>query len=743
VGRLSTQQVSHARWDRGAAGGDQPGWWARWLDRPQRSQLFRGDIEGLRAVAILLVLLWHAGVPLISGGYVGVDVFFVISGFLITGRLMRDVVKTGRVSLLGFYAARVERLLPAATLTLYTVLLLMYVSMPDVRWQDTTSDVIASAFYVVNWTLAGRSVDYLGAERAPSAVQHFWSLAVEEQFYLIWPLLLLIAVLIIKRRREHALSRLRRTLLRSLAVIGGVSLIWSIIMTFTDPGPAYFVTTTRMWELALGAAVAVAVPILPRLSRVDARYLAWAGIVAIALAATLFSSSTPFPGFAAALPTLGAAAVIAAGSLAVPDRSVTADPLTPPPGGIRSWSIGPTHWLDTRPMRAIGGLSYSLYLWHWPLLVIFAANFGPLPWPAGLAVTALSVIPAYAAYRIIETPIRRWHLLTRPPTNAIVAIGICALVAATAGLLTLIPQQRGRPPVLDAMHLPDIGAVVLAESPRGDAKGVPVDKADFTPSAAGARTDLPPIDKDKCFADANQVELKYCQYGPDKAAVTAVLLGDSHAAQWSSALKPIAETLGWRLRVYTKSACPYLRTDITVAGEKRLYEECSQWNDRIHAMLTADRPTLVFVTSSDFDVLKDGRAQTGEAGRGARIEAQHATWAELSQQRLTTIVIRDNPHAPFDIPECVSRNTDHLLKCAFPRDAAISGIGADQAAATVGLDGVHLIDLTDAICPDDQCPAVIGGVLIYRDSHHVTGTYVVSLTPRMFKAIRSIVPASP
>lgn len=310
---------------------------------------FRGDIEGLRAIAVTLVLLYHAGAPLLPGGFIGVDVFFVISGFLITTLLVAEMRRGGAISIAGFYARRAKRLLPASSVVLVTTGLLTWLLLPRIRWEAVAQDLLASGLYGVNWTLAGRSVDYLSQADAPSPVQHFWSLAVEEQFYVFWPLLLLVATLLVRPRwgsasskrvflrgrAEHGDHSLTKPLMLAMTVIAVPSFAWSVYLTHGDPGPAYFVTTTRVWELAIGGAVAILAVQLSRMPKWVAAPLAWVGVAAVITTALLLTKDVPFPGSVAAIPVLGTAAVIA-GALPPDDSDLrcSSGPLLP--GGLAS-----------------------------------------------------------------------------------------------------------------------------------------------------------------------------------------------------------------------------------------------------------------------------------------------------------------------------------------------------------------------------------------------------------------------
>ncbi|MFC7765691.1 acyltransferase family protein [Leucobacter soli] len=379
---------------------------------------FRPDIQGLRAVAVGVVLLYHANFPFMPGGFVGVDVFFVISGYLITGLLLREALRTGRVRLMDFYARRIRRILPAATVVLVATLLLTVLILPRIRWQQIGIEAGGAALYIVNWIFAG-TTDYLNADLAASPIRHFWTLSVEEQFYIVWPLLLVALLALLRRRggRHAPASAVSRSQLSVAAGAGALlilvpSLLWSIRYTADAPAPAYFVTTTRLWELAIGAALAVFAHFVERIPDWFGRLLGWAGLAGIVAASLWYDSTAPaFPGAAALLPTLSTAAVIAGGM-----------------GGRAGRGVG--RLLSLGPMRWIGDISYSLYLWHWPL-VVFGTYLlgGELRARWGLAIVLLSVLPAWLSYRYIEIPFRDWNRVKRSVAASLRAGGL--LVAAT------------------------------------------------------------------------------------------------------------------------------------------------------------------------------------------------------------------------------------------------------------------------------------------------------------------------
>lgn len=664
----------------------------------------------MRAIAVLLVLLGHAGVPYLSGGFVGVDVFFVISGFLITGLLLEELDTRGRLSLANFYARRAKRLLPAAATVLVASLVLTYLFLPRGRWSATAWDVIASACYAMNWRMAGQSLDYVAVDDAPSIAQHFWSLAVEEQFYLVWPLLLLVLGWVARRR-----GRGRRGLhLLGLALIAVPSFGWALSVSPTDPS-AYYVTTTRMWELALGGIVAVTATRLGRSPRPVAAPLAWAGLVAVGASAALIHTEAGFPGYAALGPTVGTAAVIAFGTAA--------------------GRAGPGLLLGRQPLRHLGGMSYSLYLWHWPLLIAAQAHFGDLGVGGALAVVAASAVPAALTHHLVENPIRRSRTLTSRPFVALRIGAACTGVAALAGLAfhLVVPSTTGPAPASTAVlgQVPGAGApaapgaAVLGASPRSSRAGVPVDRvASIIPDPVTAARDTGhPQGSTSCHVSLESSTPTACVHGRNDATTRLALVGDSHADHWIPALRGAAETNGWRLTTYTKSGCPFLTAEISL--NRRPYSSCTEWNRRVRAeLLGADRPDLLIVTNAEYPV----RGEKASAWRSTMARELRRTWSAMIAEKLPVVVLRDTPLHPRNMAECVSEHPTHLTTCATSRaDALRLGGGPAQETAAHGLTGVRLIDLNDWICPADRCAPVIGGVLVWRDAHHLTATYSATL----------------
>jgi peptidoglycan/LPS O-acetylase OafA/YrhL len=659
------------------------------------------------------VLLYHAGLGLVPGGFVGVDVFFVISGFLITGQLLKEVHRDGRVSLLAFYARRAKRLLPATAVVLVATVAMVVAFVPRIRWSGIGSDVVSAALYVVNWRFATQSVDYLAEDVPPSPVQHFWSLAVEEQFYLVWPLLLLVLTWWAHRigRRGRPRTRLLWT---GLALVGLPSFLWSITYSAAEPPAAFFVTTTRMWELAVGAGVAIGAASWQRLPPPVAVVVGWAGLAAVVVAGLRFSEQLVWPGYAAVLPVLGTAAVIAAGPAAGP--------------------TGPVALLAARPLQWVGALSYSLYLWHWPLLVVATAALGRLSVPLGLLVAALSVGPAWLSYRYLETPFRFSRSVSASPRLALSLGANATLVGVVAGLVLVLAVPTAAP----APTGPAAGAQSLPADPDDAAapgRGAPVDRVDtITPDPLHAPEDVPDLYARGCQLEADEVEPVTCGYGPADAATTIALVGDSKAAQWAPAFADIATQRHWRVTVTAKSACAF--SDARPGIDGRPYEQCEEWNGRVLDELLDDPPD-VLVTSQGSRAALSG--DTGATSVSSMVAGLRSRWATLVGAGTRVVVLQDSPQPGANVYECVSEHRDQLTACVFRRDEGVARSAAPTLAAAAQSAEVGLVDLTDRICPTELCAPVIGNVLVYRQGSHLTKTYVQTLGPALDAALTEAV----
>ncbi|MDT0300728.1 acyltransferase family protein [Streptomonospora wellingtoniae] len=664
---------------------------------------FLPEVQGLRAVAVGLVLVYHVDHDLLPGGYVGVDVFFVISGFLITSLLLREARTEGRVSLGQFYIRRIRRILPAASVVLAATGLAAFWLLPEPRLAGTAKELAASALYVENLLLADQSVDYLAAESAASPVQHFWSLAVEEQFYLLWPLLF------VAWAAGGPLLGRRRAILAVTAGVFAVSLGFSAVLTASDAQPAYFLPQTRMWELAAGGVLAVGAAHIT-LSAAARWVLGWAGLAAIGYAALNYDDQTPFPGLAALLPVAGAVAVIAAGE-----------------NGGR-WSTYGV--LASRPARFGGDISYALYLWHWPVIVFTlvmtgSSNLEPLY--AGLVVV-VAVLLACATKAAVEDPVRRWGLLRSGKRAASFAVA-AAVVVGLIGAGQMARYEWLKSVEFDPVQ--HVGPAALGTSePEGSGD------APLYPAPVAASDDLPDVWA-QCQANPGATKLRSCVYGPDDAETTVALTGDSHAAQWAPALRKIAEERGWQLHVYAKSSCSFTLT--TMGHDGGAYAECAEWNEALFDELSSEiQPDILFTTSSANN--EAASASTQSEGAVDIAAGMNRLWGPLEDAGTDVVAIRDTPRMATRLPECVSLHRDDLSKCEKPAEDAFSNDDPQVLAAENDADA-DIVDLTDEFCTGDTCLPVIGNVMVYRDSNHITATYSELLAPKLSRALDGVVPA--
>lgn len=657
---------------------------------------FRGDVEGLRALAIAGVMSYHAGVDDLSGGYVGVDVFFVVSGFLITGLLLRELEGQGTIALLRFYGRRMRRLLPLTAVVLVSVVLLSWLLYSPVERRSVYGDVMAAAMYVLNWRQQAQAVDYSALHAMASPLQHFWSLAVEEQFYLVWPLALL-AVARLCRGRRH----LRRHLGVVLGLLAAASLLYSVVLTQRDASAAYFSTFTRGWELAAGGLLAL-VPAAwwGRLPRRVPGALGLAGLAAVLGAMLAFSDDTSFPGAAALLPVLGTAAIIGAGS-----ASGAGNPV----GRL----------LSLRPVRYVGRISYSWYLWHWPAIVFATVWLSGLSTPLLLLVVALSWIPAALTHRLVEERFRRAPAFA--PTGAAMRLG----TACTATSVALGAVAWAAVPVVP---LAGAGQVAGAAALNKDGP-FPQRSADaLRPVPRDATQDKGRAHDAGCLVSKRATTSGDCVFGDPSSSTTAVLFGDSHAIQYAPAMDRIAKRHGWRLVVLTKSGCTPAEVSTFDPQLRREYSECDTWRSRALKRIEKAEPALVVTgnRATTRTVGPDGKMNAGDSAAALR-DGYVKTLRRLEQTGAQVVTIADNPHPREDVPACVSKSMDDLPACSFDEDHGLyfERVGREAAAK---VPGVHLVDPTPVLCQDGTCPAVIGNALVYRNGAHLTATYAGTLT---------------
>lgn len=644
---------------------------------------YRPDIEGLRAVAILLVVAVHAGAKWLPGGFVGVDVFYILSGYLITGLLVQEAATSGRLGFANFYARRLRRLLPALLLMLAVTCILAKLLMPPTELPNQAANAASAALWLSNFQFAFWNIDYFSPSSDTALFLHTWSLGVEEQFYLVWPLLVVVTIGAWKyARRAPNVARLKW-------LFGGIfiaSLALSLYWTRSSPMFAFYLMPSRAWQFALGALVFLVVgsPAF-KIHSVAARStwirpLGWLGLAMILLAARLIQRTAPYPGTWALLPSFGAALVLAAGA--------------------HNANAGVGRLLSWRPMQALGRVSYSWYLWHWPVLLLGAAVLDMDSVRNRLLLVAVSLAIAAVSYHLFETPIRHNRKLVAKPVRAVMAALAVMLVAEVA--------LRGW---------------------QAETKSV-ARSQEFAPFVA-ARTDQAIIYAKGCFGSYTATEVKVCTFGNPGATHTAVLLGDSKAAHWFPAYRQIYESPEWRLLAITKSACPIVDASYVALTLRREYTECANWR----------RDALRKVAALHPDVVVLGESITYPFSKEQWITGTQQALRALGPAKRVYLMV-PTPELPFDgrlCPEPRSRLYDMLVgksHCAAnSRTKRLDDVRAWLKIAAAPFPNVHMVDMTDNVCPGGTCRSELDGRLVFSDAGHMTATFARTLAPALAKAL--------
>lgn len=664
--------------------------------RPTGERSYRPEIQGLRAIAALLVAIYHIWFGRVSGG---VDVFFVVSAFLVTSTLLRQVDRFERVRYLEFWGGLARRLLPASMLVLFTVTVASIAWLPRPLWNETIQQVVASAFYVENWQLALDAVDYLAQGMAASPVQHFWALSVQGQFYLIWPLLIGLSVALGARLGVPP----RRIIAFAFVAVLACSLAYSVHATRVNQTFTYFNTLARLWEFSLGALLALAPAV--RLGKATRFALGWTGLAGIVACGMIFQVSRSFPGYVALWPTGCAVLIVLAGT-----------------SGSR---LGADRLLSWKPLVYLGGISYGLYLWHWPVLIFWRwfthqAQMGLF---AGVCVLGIAIALAAISTRLVENPVRssaKGFTGRRKLAAFVAACAAPVLVTSLAWGAYYFDQKEFDQRAVAAGHPDYPGALAFEEGFQyAGQSDVPI-----YPGMLAVQDDLPAVYDEGCHRLDPDRQRANCIYGDVNSSRSIALVGGSHSAHWLPALDLLGRELGWRVVVFTKSKCLFSVETEQVA----LDERCEQWNERTLQILLQDPPAIVVTTSTR------GSGPEEHVPSGFLLR-----WAQLAPAGIKVVAIRDTPWMKFWVPECLEMKEREPMGCAQPTDKMLARLSPVEALSKRPAN-VHFVDMSEYFCDEMHCHPVVGNVIVYRDDSHITEAYSRTLAPMLLRKMDEVLP---
>lgn len=661
------------------------------LKSPQKR--YRPEIEGLRTITTLLIVIYHIWLGRVSGG---IDVFFVLSGYLITMSLLSRVERTGTVQYGDFIVGLGRRLLPQALLVIIVIGSLALLFLPQLEWSSIITHMTASTLYFENWRLALDAVDYLARDHATSPFQHFWSLGVQVQFYILWPILITSVYFL---ARKVLKTPVRKTFLVALFVVFIYSICYSIYQTTVNQPWAYFDTFARMWEFSIGGMLAMAIPYL-RMNKWLNTVLGWLGLSIICLTGILLPVSTGFPGYLALVPISGALLVLIATE--------------------NSTKFGVDRLLSVKPLTFLGGLTYGVFLWHWPLLIFYQAtvDVGTVPILEGSIIIMTAVLLSLLSTKLLETPILK---LDKKRMKGRLAAVLCGLLMVTGSsilaITTYIEKVKADALIVSYDEKDFPGAMAVYEKSEPPKGIVPI------PASIDIQSDLPSFYGNPNCLGKDSVNVKKCSYGVvTDPSYTVALVGGSHSGHWFPALEVLAEDLNFQIDVYNHDGCRFTNED----PEHHLTQACLQWNENLIEHLKAEPPDLVFTTST---LNKRKTIPPGYMNQ----------WKEL--EGITTVfAIRDNPRMKENIPSCLEKK-NNPLSCAIPRDQGVSKEVPWENTEGIP-SNVIFADLTDYFCDQTTCYPIIGNIIVYRDDNHITATYAktlaIPLKEHLEQALRSL-----
>ncbi len=710
----------------------------------------------MRAVAILAVVLYHAHVGLFRGGFTGVDDFYVISGFLITGLLWRELKRDRRISFRGFYARRIQRLLPMSFLVLALTAVAAAHYLPPLQAKASLKDGVSAALYVSNYRFAALQTNYLTASAPPSVFQQYWSLSLEEQFYLVWPALLLVAAAVTRPRSKRTGRRgepVAAGPAAALFVVGIASFVFGVWLTHTAQPWAFFSLPSRAWELAAGGMVAFLAPRLAQLREGPAAALGWAGLAVTIASAVVLSGSVPYPGVAALAPVAGTAAVIASGC-ARPRR-------------------GPVLLLGRPVMGVMGRVSYSWYLWHWPVLILVPYMVGhSLSLADNLGLAAGSFVLAVVSFCVVENPVRLSAWLRAVPRRVLrlgaglTAGGVATCVLAFVALPPLVGVGRApiahlsvdapstttalsaggttaptAPPTPPSAYYATRLAAATAQAHAAVVRSLPVADvpANLTPSIADADGDEAPVYVDGCMDSYHTATVQPCQFGDTGATRSIVLFGDSHAGMWFPAVDAAANTLGYRLYAWTKATCPPLVLTVVSPVLGRTFTECDQWRQNVLDQIAKVHPALVILgVARHYTTIYGFTPYTAKWLRGFS-----EMIGDIEKLGPKVMVIGPIPKPPFTVPGCLSVHLTSATACTVALSAGVKLSGMAAERSVVQAAGAVYVDTLPWLCTTTTCATIVDNLLVYRDDNHLTATFASYLAEPVTDEIALAVGAPP
>ncbi len=662
------------------------------LETAVRLRKYRPDVQGLRALAIAMVVLWHVGIWDVHGGVI---VSFVLSGFLIGRQLLLEVGDTGKIKLGEFWARRMRRLAPGMAIVAVATIVFSWIFASPLRFREHATDGIYAVGSVLNWRLAENGTDYFQNNGSQTPYQHFWSLGIEEQFYLVFPLLL-VAVAWLSRK----LFKNRLLICVMLVGVIGLSFTLSVIQTNTNQPLAYFGSHTHMWELGVGVLLALFAEGLSRMNQAFAAIISWLGLAGIIVTGMLIDDTTPLPGYAFAGTVIGTAMVIA--------------------GGCANPTYGAEWALKRKFPELVAKVSYGWYLFHWPMLVLWPDIVGHEitygdRWRIALGSLALAAGMFYA----LESKVRaNKRLVTIPWRGLLAGASTTAVAAAALALALIVPLNLQTSPATaaDAAQTVSLDSVKLAAGQQN----LP---SNIQPSLVNAPEDIANFGCIDQIADKTFKLRSGCIIGDITSSRTMVVIGDSHAWQWGDAFDEIGKQLKVKVVTITKSGCSAEAYKIHNDQLGRDYTECDTWRQSAMAAIGELHPQVIVVTS--------------RARREATKEGAESTFSQLRNTGAKLIYMTDTPHPGVNIPDCLATHTSNVAACDRPVDKTVEYPEARAMEREVAQKyGAVVVDVLPAFCTATTCPPVIGGRIVYFDDSHVTASYALALAPFLEPAMR-------